>query len=167
MFKLVGLFILVPVAELFLLIELGKRIGILWTLALIAFTGVLGAWLARRQGLSVLQRIREDLAAGKMPTTAAADGILILIAGAVLMTPGVLTDAFGFFCLSPGGRSLVKKLVTRWFREAVASGSVGVTMSVNGVRRSRGPVVRDITPPAERDGNSEPEGEPPTHDTRH
>ena len=104
MFKLTLLFIVVPLIELFLLIELGQRIGVAATLALIVCTGVLGAWLARRQGLGVIARVREELAAGKLPTAAALDGVLVLVASAVLMTPGVLTDAFGFFSLTPPGR---------------------------------------------------------------
>jgi UPF0716 protein FxsA len=146
MLKLVSLFILVPAAELFLLIEMGRRLGIASTLGVIAFTGVLGAWLARRQGLGILERVRHELTAGRMPTSAAADGILVLIAGAVLMTPGVLTDAFGFFCLVPAGRRIVKKLVMRWFHRAIDKGALRVTMSVDGLDRSTERTVRDITP---------------------
>lgn len=150
MLKLVALFVLVPVAELFLLIELGRHLGIVSTLALIAFTGLLGAWLARRQGLGILERVRQELAAGRMPTSTAADGILVLLAGAVLMTPGVLTDAFGFFCLVPAGRRIVKRLVIRWFHRALDRGTVRMSMTVSGTFQSDDRVVRDVTPRAAR-----------------
>ena len=91
--RLLLAFILIPVVELFLLIEIGRRIGTLPTLVLIVATGVLGAWLVRLQGLSVLRKVQAEMAVGRMPAGAMVDGIIILIAGAVLMTPGVLTDA--------------------------------------------------------------------------
>ena len=84
--RLLLLFILVPLIELFLLVELGTVIGIGPTVLLVVATGVLGAWLARRQGLEVLTRVSEDLAQGRLPTDALIDGVLILIAGAVLLT---------------------------------------------------------------------------------
>jgi UPF0716 protein FxsA len=146
MFKLTLLFIVVPLIELFLLIELGQRIGVAATLALIVCTGVLGAWLARRQGLGVIARVREELAAGKLPTAAALDGVLILVAGAVLMTPGVLTDVFGFFCLTPPGRRVIKRLLKRWLDRATGSGHVRMTVTMNGLGRDTGRTVRDITP---------------------
>jgi UPF0716 protein FxsA len=107
--RLLVLFVVVPVVELVLLIEIGRQIGTLPTLGLIVVTGALGAYLARRQGLGVLQRVREEMAAGRIPAAPIVDGILILVAGAVLMTPGVLTDAFGFFCLIPPCRELLKR----------------------------------------------------------
>jgi UPF0716 protein FxsA len=146
MLKLVLLFIVVPLVELFLLIELGRRIGVAATLALIVFTGVLGAWLARRQGLAVLARVREELGAGKLPTAAALDGVLILIAGAVLMTPGVLTDAFGFFCLTPPGRRAIRHLLERWLDRATGSDHMRMTVTMNRFGRDPGRPVRDITP---------------------
>jgi len=109
--RLLLLFTVVPLIELFLLVKLGTVIGIAPTILIVIFTGVLGAWLARWQGLGVLRRVSEDLAAGRLPADALIDGLLILIAGAVLLTPGLLTDALGFVLLVPQGRTVVRRAV--------------------------------------------------------
>ncbi len=131
--RLLLLFIALPALELALLIEIGRRIGTLETLAVIVVTGIVGAAMARSQGLRVLSRVREQLAAGEMPADSLLDGLLILIASALLVTPGVLTDAFGFLCLAPGFRSLLKREVVRRFERAVAHGRVEVNVR-GGVR---------------------------------
>ena len=112
--KLLLLFIVVPAVELILLIEIGQLVGTLPTIALIIFTGVLGAFLARRQGVRVLARMRTELQAGQLPANSIFDGVIILVAGAFLMTPGILTDTVGFLCLIPASRRLIKRLV--WSR---------------------------------------------------
>ena len=109
--RLLLLFTVVPLVELFLLVKLGTVIGIGPTVFIVIFTGVLGAWLARRQGLGVLRRISDDLAGGRLPAEAVIDGLLIFIAGAVLLTPGLITDALGFFLLIPQGRAVVRRAV--------------------------------------------------------
>lgn len=105
--KLLLLFIIVPAVELILLIQIGQWVGILPTLSLIVFTGALGAFLARRQGMQVLTRLRTETQAGRLPTEALFDGAMILIAGGLLMTPGILTDIIGFLCLIPAIRRIV------------------------------------------------------------
>lgn len=111
--KLLGLFIALPLAEIVLLIEIGSRIGTLATLAILVLTAVLGASLAHREGLRVLWRIQEKMAQGMMPDEELIDGVLILAAGLVLLTPGLLTDAAGLLLLVPGSRSALK----RWLRD--------------------------------------------------
>ena len=113
--RLLLLFTIVPLVELFLLVKLGTVVGVGPTVALVIFTGVLGAWLARQQGLGVLRRLSEDLAVGRLPAEALIDGLLILIAGAVLLTPGLLTDALGFLLLVPKSRAVVHKAVVAKF----------------------------------------------------
>ncbi len=88
---LLSLFILVPIAEFALLIEIGRRLGTIETLMLIFGTGILGAFLARLEGLRILYRIQNDLRTGQMPAEQLFDGVLVLIAGVVLLTPGLLT----------------------------------------------------------------------------
>jgi len=146
--RLLLLFIVVPAVELYLLLEIGQRIGALPTFALIVGTGVLGAWLVRLQGLSVLERVRTETAAGKLPAGAMVDGIIILIAGAVLMTPGVLTDAFGFACLIPGVRNVFKRWLNRRFEGAIEQGRVHVSTGPDsGSNPFRPPGgMRDVTP---------------------
>ena len=117
--RLFLLFLVLPAGELALLIEIGRYAGTLATLGLIVVTGALGAGMARHQGLRVLADVQRELAEGRLPAGSMVDGVLILLAAAVLVTPGVLTDAFGFLCLTPGFRSLVKREVQRRFERAV------------------------------------------------
>ena len=102
--RLLILFIAVPVVELVLLIEIGQRVGTIATVGLIIGTGIVGASLARQQGISTLARLRNDLEAGQLPAEPIVDGVLILLAAVVLITPGVLTDLVGFLCLVPACR---------------------------------------------------------------
>jgi UPF0716 protein FxsA len=111
-FRLLLLFTLVPLVELYLLISIGGVIGVAPTIAIVIGTGVLGAWLARWQGLAVLRRISDEMAAGRLPTDALVDGLLVLAAAAMLLTPGLLTDTAGFVLLVPAGRTAVRRIVT-------------------------------------------------------
>ena len=113
--KLILIFTIVPFIELSLLIELGTYIGTLNTIMVVVVTGIIGAFMARIAGLSVLFKIQENLRAGIFPKDEIFDGILILIGGAFLLTPGLLTDAVGFLLLLPLGRESVK----RWLKEVV------------------------------------------------
>ena len=117
--RLILLFTLVPAVELGLLIEVGSRIGTAATLGLIVATGVLGAGLARQQGLRVLRRIQNEISAGRLPASSLVDGVIVLVAGALLVTPGILTDVLGFLCLLPGFRGLVKAGLRRRFERAL------------------------------------------------
>lgn len=107
--RLLLLFTLVPLAELALLLWIGGRIGLLPTVALILVTGALGAALARRQGLATWRRFQEALAAGRLPGRELLEGLLILVAAALLLTPGVLTDAAGFLLLVPPARRRIMR----------------------------------------------------------
>ena len=105
--KLLLLFILVPIAELYLFMTLGKELGLWPTLAIIVATAILGAALTKSQGRRAVQTIQAATAEGRMPATEALDGLMILLAGAVLLTPGFLTDAMGFSLLVPQVRAIV------------------------------------------------------------
>lgn len=120
------LFIVVPAVELGLLIEIGGALGALPTIGLIILTGVVGAALAKRQGLSTLRAIQTATSRGEMPVDQLVDGALILFAGALLVTPGVLTDAVGFLCLIPGTRVLIKRQLKAALRRFAESGQVQV-----------------------------------------
>ena len=145
--RLLILFIAVPVVELVLLIEIGQRVGTLATIGLIIGTGVVGASLARQQGISTLARLRNDLNAGQLPAEPIFDGVLILLAAVVLITPGVLTDLVGFLCLVPAYRRQLKRFLKRRFERAVQDAAGGVTKAaaVAG-NRSRQPPMKDVTP---------------------
>ena len=124
--RLLLLFVVVPAVELALLIELGSRIGTPATLGIIAGTGVIGAALARWQGLGVLRRLQQETNQGRLPADPLVDGAFLLVAGALLVTPGVLTDVVGFLCLVPGFRAIVKREARRRFERAVQEGRVMV-----------------------------------------
>jgi UPF0716 protein FxsA len=121
-------FTLLPVVELILLLRIGQAIDWPATVGLVLFTGAVGAALARWQGVKVLGEIREQMATGQLPGRALFDGALILVAGAVLITPGVITDAFGFLLLVPFVRTLIGKGLRRY-----AQGRVNVTLDGFGV----------------------------------
>jgi UPF0716 protein FxsA len=126
--RLLALFIVLPLVELALLIQVGRWIGLVWTLALVVATGFLGAALARRHGVRAWIAIRDELRAGRMPASALADGLLILIGGIVLLTPGLITDLFGFAMLVPATRNAFKKALQRRFERAVERGDTSVTI---------------------------------------
>ena len=119
--RLLFLFITVPLVEMALLLLLGKYTGLKCTIMLVITTGIAGAWLARRQGWWTYRRIQQELAAGKMPTDSLVDAAMIFVAGALLLTPGVLTDVFGMSLLIPQCRRFYQRRMTAWF-----SGHVGV-----------------------------------------
>jgi UPF0716 protein FxsA len=98
------LFLLVPVLEIYLLIKVGGLIGALPTVFLVVFTAVLGALLLRAQGFATLARVREALAAGEVPALQMLEGMVLLVSGALLLTPGFFTDTLGFLCLVPAVR---------------------------------------------------------------
>lgn len=95
----------VPLIEIYLLISVGRVIGAGSTILMVLFTAVLGAWLLRMQGLNTLQRIQQSTAAGKLPATELIEGLILLVTGALLLTPGFFTDAIGFALLVPSIRA--------------------------------------------------------------
>ena len=111
--KLFLAFTIIPITEIYLLIEIGSIFGSLTAVMLVIFTGFLGAFLARMQGLQTLYRIQESLREGKMPSGDLLDALLIVIAGLVLLTPGFLTDLVGFLLLIPATRNLIKYWMRR------------------------------------------------------
>jgi UPF0716 protein FxsA len=154
MANLLLLFVVVPAVELALLIEVGSRIGTLATLAIIVATGILGAALARQQGLRTVRAIQDELARGELPASSLVDGVIILLAGALLITPGILTDAVGFLCLVPRVRDAAKRTLQRRFERAVREQRIHVTTQVFDAKGPGGPIY-DVTPerpPSESSG---------------
>ena len=121
MFRLLLLFIIVPLVELWLLIEIGKMIGLLPTIALIMVTGVAGASLARWQGILCLQTVQKQIRDEQLPTDLLLDGLGILVAAAFLVTPGVLTDIVGFGLLIPPVRRVVRRTVAKLIRAKITN----------------------------------------------
>ncbi len=125
--RLALIFVAVPLLELFLLIRLGGAIGLFPTLSLCVLTGVAGAWLTRREGLRALWSFQERLARGGVPGRALMDGLCILLGGALLLTPGLLTDVVGFSLLLPLSRRWIQKRIQRRIERQIADGSLRVT----------------------------------------
>ena len=111
--KLFLAFTIIPIIEIYLLIEIGSMFGALVAVTLVILTGFLGAFLARMQGLQTLYRIQESLREGRMPSGELLDALLIVIAGLVLLTPGFLTDSAGFLLLIPATRNSIKYWLRR------------------------------------------------------
>ena len=139
LFRLLLLFVLVPVAELMLLIRLGEWIGLWPTLGLIVVTGVVGSVLARQQGFSVLRRLQSRLGQGGLPGRELMDGAIILVSGALLLTPGVVTDVIGFAGLIPPTRALIRAGLGRWLKKKVRSGSASFQIFWSGSGPASGP----------------------------
>jgi UPF0716 protein FxsA len=120
---LIALFIIVPLAELYLILKVGDAIGAVWTILLLAADSVLGSVLLRTQGRAVWARFNTTLAEGKMPHREVMDGVLVIFGGAFLITPGFLTDIVGLTLLIPPTRAVVRRLVVRRLGRRVAVGS--------------------------------------------
>ena len=110
------LFVVVPLAEIYLLLEVGGIVGAVPTIGLVVLTAVIGAALVRAQGFSTIMRIRRQMDAGEVPAVAIIEGAFLLLAGALLLTPGFLTDAIGFGCLIP---PLRRTLIVRFIETRV------------------------------------------------
>lgn len=108
--RLMLLFVLMPLIELAILVYLGTIIGALYTILIVVATGILGAILARNQGLATISKIRISIDRGIMPANELFDGVLILSGGLFLLTPGVITDIVGFAVLIPQTRGIIKRL---------------------------------------------------------
>lgn len=122
--RLFLLFTIVPLVELYILIKIGSHIGGFNTILVVIITAVLGAWLARLQGLRTLQQIQLSLSQGQIPAEELIDGVLILAGGILLFTPGVLTDLFALVLLFPSTRTHFKRWLRRRFDRMAASGNV-------------------------------------------
>ena len=113
---LVLLFLAVPFVELFVIIQVGQAIGAGWTVGILVLVSVVGAWLVKREGLGVLGRARARMRAGEVPGSELTDGVFILFAGALLLTPGFLTDVVGILLLLPPVRTGLRRAATRAYR---------------------------------------------------
>ena len=125
LWKLFLAFTIIPVSEIYILIAIGGQIGILPSIALVILTGIVGASLARSQGLKTLGRIRNSFQQGVVPGEELLNALLIAIAGIVLLTPGFLTDAAGLFLLIPATRTLCREWLKRRIELVYAQRNVG------------------------------------------
>ena len=121
--KILLLFIIVPATELYILIEVGQKIGGLTTIGIIILTGIIGAYLVKDQGFMILKKIQNDLNEGIMPGDNLIQGAIILAGGVFLLTPGFVTDIVGFILLIPVSRNIVKKYLLKWLKGKIKEGN--------------------------------------------
>ena len=125
--KLFLCFTLLPVFELYLLIKVGTVIGGLNTILLVLISGFIGAWLAKREGINTIMKLKMNLQQGLMPAEELLDAVIIFIAGVVLITPGFLTDIMGLILLWPVTRNQLKRMLRKKFDEMQLQGNINIT----------------------------------------
>lgn len=126
--RLLLLFILVPLVELAILVQLGRVVGLWPTLGIVVATGIGGAALARREGLRTLRAFQREVAEGRIPGRPLFDGLAVLVGGAFLLTPGIVTDVAGFVLLAPPTRALLRRWARKTLRRAIQAGTVSFTV---------------------------------------
>jgi len=130
------IFVIVPIVEIYVIIQVGQVIGAWWTVLLLVVDSIFGAWLIKHEGGRAWRGLREALEDGRMPATELADGALILVGGTLLMTPGFLTDIAGLFCILPFTRPLARRVLARLITRRLVQG-FGPEASGLGAPRSR------------------------------
>ena len=132
------LFIAMPILEIFVLIQVGGAIGALPTIAIVILTAIVGTWMLRAQGLSTVNKARSRLAGGEIPAFQLLEGLALGVGGALLLTPGFITDAIGFACLLPPTRKLLIHALSKKVSIAgMAGGAAGFTQ--HGSQQPGGP----------------------------
>lgn len=134
-------FIVVPIVEITLLIKVGSAIGVGTTILVVIFTAVLGAYLVKQQGFATLHAVQNEMNEGRVPALQMAEGIALLLAGAVLLTPGFMTDAFGFALLTP----VIRKSLINWFISrsnfSIQTAHMGSSSQTNQTSNNNGSVI--------------------------
>jgi UPF0716 protein FxsA len=159
---LVLLFIVVPIVEIYVIIQVGQAIGPWWTIALLIVDSIVGAWLMRHQGRAAWRRFNQALAAGKVPHKEVIDGVLVIFGGALLLTPGFTTDIFGALFLLPPTRAAIRAFLMRRFSVRLAVGAAnGINMGVRGARSRRRPPRDTPARPYDVEGTATDAPDPP------
>ena len=120
-FYLFLFFSIIPVIEIAILIKVGSYIGVIETISIVILTAIIGAFLVRQEGLTVMYKLRQKIQEGVMPAEEIFDGVMILISGALLLTPGFVTDVIGFSLVFPPSRRVLKKLLRRYIEKKFLS----------------------------------------------
>ena len=128
-FKLFLIFALIPAIELALLIKVGSLIGALNTIIIVILTAIIGAYLVRLEGLGVMYRIQKNMQEGIFPAEELINGAMILVAGAMLLTPGFFTDIIGFLMVFPVSREFIKKIARRYIKKKINSNEIEIDIS--------------------------------------
>ena len=125
-FKLFLIFAVVPLIELGILIEIGSHIGVLNTITLVILTAVVGAYMVRQEGLGVLYRIQKYMNEGQFPADELINGAMILVAGALFLTPGVFKDIKSFIMVLPTKRNFFRKFIKRYFKKKISPNDIHI-----------------------------------------
>ena len=149
---LVIAFLIVPIIEIYLIVQVDAAIGGWETLGLLVFDSLIGAWLVRREGFSILANVQARLGRRELPTNELIDGMLVLFAGALMLTPGFLTDGLGFLLLLPPTRAIVRNTLKKRFagRVGVDGGAYGASFGTSrgaGFTDVRATDISDDDPP--------------------
>jgi UPF0716 protein FxsA len=148
---LVVLFLIVPIVEIYVIVQVGQEIGAVPTIVLLLVESAIGAWLVKREGRRAWAALKGAVGTGRLPSSELADAALVLVGGTLLLTPGFVTDVFGFFLILPLTRPLARRALG-WFAARRASTLVAARMPSTRTTRSRGSrtvpgeVVRDEPP---------------------
>jgi len=129
------IFVVTPIVELAVIVQVAGSTGVMNTIGLLVLVSLVGAWLVRREGLGILRRAQAELAKGRMPGRELVDGLLVLLAGALMLTPGFVTDAVGLALLLPPVRAVLRLVATRRLSRSVDAGR---TRWTSGMRSERG-----------------------------
>jgi UPF0716 protein FxsA len=135
-------FVVVPIVEIYVLIQVGQVIGPWWTILLLIADSILGTWLVRREGARAWRALRSALDSGRMPATELADGALILIGGTLMLTPGFVTDGLGILLILPFTRPVFRRLLAGIVTRRLVVLSAGPGNATRPGSRSRGTVVQ-------------------------
>ena len=127
--KLFLIFTIVPALELALLVKIGSAIGVMNTILIVVLTAIVGAYLVRLEGLGVMERMQKTMHAGEFPGDELINGALILIAGALLLTPGFFTDILGFLFVFSYSREIIKKIVKKYLKKKLNPDEIDITIS--------------------------------------
>ena len=140
-------FVVVPLVEIYVIIQIGQVIGAWWTILLLVADSIFGSWLVKREGVRAWRSLRVALEARRMPATELADGMLILVGGTLMLTPGFVSDAFGILCILPLTRPLGRRVLAR----VISRRLVGVTFPTGRTNPDTGVVQGEVV-----DDRSEP-----------
>jgi UPF0716 protein FxsA len=161
MFVLLLLFVLVPIVEIYVIIQVGQAIGALWTVLLLIADSVIGARLLTWQGRTAWRRFQEAVAAGRIPHNEVLDGVMIVIGGTLLLTPGFVTDVFGLLLLLPPTRAVLRRVVVRSIQRR---GAVARVVVYGPGRATARPVPDEPPADVEADSPAPPRRLPPGPD---
>lgn len=136
---LVAAFAVVPLVEIYVLIQVGQVIGAWWTVLLLLLDSLIGGWLVKHEGRRAWQALNLALQSGRMPAQELADGALILVGGTLMLTPGFVTDAVGILLILPFTRPVARRLLSRFVTARIAAGTAGMPSARPSTQNNPGP----------------------------